>query len=255
MTNQSVEPRSLLLVALFLLLSFPTQAYADTITIGHGDQFTMTLNNSDTVKIEQTVLFTSNKTAKAYMEETMSIDGSLVGEPTIVADSSIENADVLWKSADNVTTFIIRVNVTLEPSKFKAVRLTYYLAGIVKHENDGTWLFNRVFNMTAESIAPPEIVVKVPKPSQWEDLKFQEIVPTPSSLIEEEGFYVMSWKSSAITFENTTETFVRLRYSLNFNPMKVILWLTPTIIGLISGFVIARLWDYRKQRHAHFTKR
>jgi len=142
---------------------------------------------------------------------------------------------------------IIHVNVTLQPSKFKAVRLTYYLTGIVQRQNDDTWLFNRVFNMTAGSIAPPEIVIKVPKPQLWDDLKFQEIVPTPSSLIEEEGFYVMSWKSSAIIFENTTETFVRLRYSLNFNPIKVVLWLTPSIFGFILGFISARLWEHKKQ--------
>jgi hypothetical protein len=200
-------------------------------------------------------------TVNAYMEETASFDGALVGEPTIVADSSIESAFVDWKSIENVTTMITRVNVTLQPSKFKAVRLTYYLTGIVQRQNDGTWLFNRAFNMTADSIAPPEIVIKVPKPLPWEELKLQEIVPTPSSLLEEGGFYVMSWKSSVITFENTTESLVRLRYSVNFNAGNILLWFAPPIFGFILGLLSRRLWKLGKQgvfwlrRHIYYRKR
>lgn len=258
---KSVKSKTLFFVVLLLVCLSPAESFADTITIVHGDQYVMTLTGSDIVKIEQTILFSSNKTANAYMEEIGSIDGALVGEPAIVADSSIESALVDWKSVENITTLIVRVNVTLQPSKFKAVRLTYSLAGVLQHQNDGTWLLNRVFNMTAGSVAPPEIVVKVPKPSQWEELKLQEIVPTPSSVIEEEGFYVMTWKSSAVTFENTTETFVRLRYSLSFSPMKVLVWFTPPIFGFLLGFITVRLWDKREEikswikKHKHVRMR
>jgi hypothetical protein len=206
-----------------------------------------TLENDGSVMVNQTILFTSNKTINGSMVENESIDGTLIGEPELIADSSIEHSEALWKSEEDVTTFIIIVNATFEPSKFKAVKLNYYLSGLLERENDGSWLFNRVFNMAADALAPPEIVVKVPKPSQFQDLRFLEIIPTPSVSLDETGYYVMSWTSSAVTFGNVTETLVRLRYSSSFSGLKVLLFFTPTLIGIIMGFILARLWDYRKK--------
>lgn len=226
----------------------------NSITVVHGDQIILTLQNSGLVKIDHTILFTSNKTITGVLIEKLSFEGTLIGEPTLIADSSIEHSEVLWKTEGGITKFNITVNATLEPQKFKAVRLGYTVSDLLKFDN-GSWFFNSVFTMSAGAIAPPEVVIKVPKPSQFEDLEFREIVPMPVVFLEEGPYYVLTWKSSSVTFGNVTETLVRLRYSSQFNLVKALLWLTPTLISISVGVVLTRLWDNRKRVSAGIKKR
>jgi len=226
----------------------------DSVTVVHGDQIILSLQNNGLVKIDHTILFTSDETITGVLIEKLSIEGTLIGEPTLIADSFIEHSEVSWKTEGGITKFNITVNATLEPQKFKAVRLGYVVRDLLKFDDD-SWFFNNVFTMSAGAIAPPEVVIKVPKPSQFEDLEFREIVPIPDVFLEEGQFYVLTWKSSAVTFGNVTETLVRLRYSSQFNLFKTLLWLTPTLISISVGVILTRLWDNRKRISAGIKSR
>jgi len=225
-----------------------------SVTVVHGDQIILILHNNGLAEIDHTILFTSNKTISGVLIEKQSFDGTLIGEPILIADSSIEHSEVSWKTEGGITKFNITVNATLEPQKFKAVRLSYTLRDLLKFDNN-SWFFNRVFTMSADAIAPPEVVIKVPKPSQFEDLEFHEIVPFPAVFLEEGPYYVLTWKSSTATFGNVTETLVRLRYSSQFNFVKTFLWLTPTLVSISVGVILTRLWDNRSRLLRWIQKR
>lgn len=235
----------LILIICCVLLSIIKPATAENgVTVVHGNQFILTLEDDGLVRVDHTILFTSNRTIKGVFIEHHSMDGTLIGEPTLVADSTIEHSEVLWKVEDEITRFTIIINATLEPNKMKAVRLSFTIKGLLELINDSQF-FNRLFSLTSDAIAPPEVVVKVPKPSQFKELVFHEIIPTPEVFLEEGSFYLLTWKSSAFTFGNTTKTLVRLRYSSYTNYGKIITWIVPPFLGIIGGFLLTRLWDNR----------
>lgn len=242
-----------LLFILSLALVSTSRVIADTVTLAHGDQIVFTLENDGSAIVNETILFTSNKTVTGTYVESGSVDGTLIGDPQLIADPPLENSYVLYKSEANVTTLIINVSGTVEANTFEAVELNYRINGLLQHENDGSWLFQQVFTMSADALAPPEIVVKVPIPSQFDDLTFEEIIPTPSVNLVEGSYYVLSWTSSAVTFGNATETLVRIHYSSNFDLFKSMLWILPTIIGIICGFLLARGWDYKARIRKKFS--
>lgn len=112
---------------------------------------------------------------------------------------------------------------------------------------DGSWFLGKVFVMRSDVIASPEVIVKVPKPSQFEDFIFQEIIPAPEVFLEEGSYYVLTWKSSVFTVGNITETLIRVRYSSDFSYIKFAVGLVPTFTGVVCGFLLVTklVFQYR----------
>lgn len=209
----------------------------DLIIVGHGDQFVLTLRNNELVDIDHTILLTSNKTIEGTYNEIQSIDGRLEGEPTYVMDSDIDSCEVLWKVEDGLTKFNITIKATVEPLKFKSVTISYTLNGSLNYKN-GSWHFRKVFSSTAGALAPPEIVVKVPKPSEFDDLSFEEIIPIPHVFLEEGPHYILVWKSEVFLVGNTSATLVRLKYSATKNWHRILVRFAPPIITFVAGLIV-----------------
>lgn len=240
------------MLALFFLFSTvgitPSKA-DDVISVGHGDHIVVTLRNDGLIDIDYTILMTSNKTVKGTFNLIQSLDGVLVGEPNITADSRIESCELLWKVEGEVTVFNVTIKTDVEPFKFRDVTISYTLNGSLKFQ-DGSWYFERVFSSTAGSLAPPEIVVKVPKPSEFDDLSFEEMIPIPHVFLEEGLCYTLVWKSEAFLVGNTSVTLVRLKYSVRTNWLRIVYRYGPPMgFTFALGYVIKPIWElFMKKR-------
>lgn len=237
-------------ILLFLCLTVgikPLRA-DDLIIVGHGDQFVLTLKNDGLVDINHTILLTSNKTIEGTYNEIHSIDGTLVGEPTAVRDSDIDSCEVLWRVADGITKFNITIKATVEPLKFKSVTISYTLDDLLNFRN-GSWYFRKVFSSTAGALAPPEIVVKVPRPSEFDDLSFEEMIPIPHVFLEEGPHYILVWKSEVFVVGNTSATLVRLKYSFSTNWLRIVYrYGPPMAFTLIIGYAVRPAWSWIKKK-------
>jgi len=238
-----------LMLALLLAFSIGTIAVSkadDTISVGHGEQIVLTLRNDGLIGIDQTILMTSSKTVEGTFMMNMSLDGILVGEPEITVEAPVESGEVLWKVENNVTLLNVTIKTKVDPFKFRFATLRYVLNGSLAWDGRA-WHFQRIFSSTAGSLAPPWIVVKVPKPSEFEDLSFEEMMPVPNVFLEEGSYYTLVWKSEAFLVENTSVTLVRLAYSSVMNWPRVFYRFGPPIITFLAGLAIKPAWTWVKK--------
>jgi len=222
----------------------------DAVSVGHGDQFVVTLRDDRAcplVDIDHTVLLTSNRTISGVFNMEVSVEGTLVGEPDFVVDSDIDNSELLWKVEDGITKFNVTIETVVKPLKFKGMRLSYTLNGSLKFQN-GSWIYRAVFSSTAGYLAPPEIVVKVPKPSEFQDLSFEEIIPIPHVFLEEGLYYTLVWKSEVYMVGNTSATLVRLKYSATTNWLRIVYRFGPPVITFFAGIAVRPAWKWFKEK-------
>ena len=217
----------------------------DVITVAHGDQIVVTLRNDELVDIDHTVLLTSDSTVEGVFTLVMSLDGRVVEGPRI-AHSDIENvalSSVIQYPHLNISKFNVTIRTTVEPFKFKGVTISCTVAGRLTFSNN-IWDFRSVFSSTAGALAPPEIVVKVPKPSEFSDLSFIQILPTPGVFLEEGTCYTLVWKSEAFMVGNTSATLVRLKYSTTTNWFRAISRFGPPVVTFVLGLAIRPIWNW-----------
>ena len=240
----------LALVLFFLCLATevkPSRA-DETITVAHGDQIVLTLRKDGLIDVQHTILLTSNKTVSGVFNVNQSIEGALVGEPTFIADSDIHRCEILWQVEDGNTKFYITIDTTVKPFKFKGVTICYSLNDPSCDEHNGSWYFRRVFSSSSGALAPPEIVVKVPKPDEFDDLSFDEVIPVPHVFMEEGPCYTLIWKSEAFIVGNTSVTLVRLKYSKTTNWARICNRFVPPAITFVAGVLIKIGWDLYRER-------
>ena len=172
----------------------------------------------------------------------------------------IREPDILYKSENGITTIIANFSVALAPLKFVKLELFYKLSDMLKNEN-GTWHLRYTFN--TDAVSPPEIVVKVPKPSQFNKLIVENTIPSPTVFIEESHYYSLVYKVPLFKFGNTSTTSIDISYHSILDTDAIFWWLILTVLGIVlgilAGFVLAysgrqirRKLGFEKKRESHF---
>jgi hypothetical protein len=219
------------------------------ILIAYGDHFELVCEDNGLISVTHIVLETANITQNVTSTSTYSIKGTLVGEVRSEYDPEIREPDILYKSENGVTTIFVNFSVTLMPLKFVKLKLFYKLSDILKNEN-GTWHLRYTFN--TDAISPPEIVVKIPKPSQFNKLIVENTVPSPQVFIEESHYYSLVYKAPLFKFGNTSSTSLDISYKneLDFDAIKwwVLLQIFGWTIAFPLGFFAERIWRIRLSR-------
>ena len=216
------------------------------ILIAYGDHIELVCEDSGLISVTHTVLETANITQNVTSASTYSIKGTLAGIVRSEYDPEIREPDILYKSENGITTIIVNFSVTLAPLKFVKLKLFYKLSDMLKNEN-GTWHLRYTFNTDATS--PPEIVVKVPKPSQFNKLIVENTVPSPNVFIEESHYYSLVYKTPLFKFGNTSATSVDISYRSEFDFDAIKWWVLLQILGWAIafplGFFVERIWRFR----------
>jgi len=226
------------------------------ILIAYGDHIELVCEDNGQISVTHTILETANITQNVTSTSTYSIKGTLVGEVRSEYDPEIREPDILYKSENGITTIIANFSVTLAPLKFVKLKLFYELSGMLKNEN-GTWHLRYTFN--TDAISPPEIVVKVPKPSQFNKLIVENTVPSPNVFIEESHYYSLVYKVPLFKFGNTSTTSIDISYHTALDTDAIFWWVVLTIISFVIGIALTLFgkqikgkFGFRKKREPYF---
>jgi hypothetical protein len=216
------------------------------ILIAYGDHIELVCEDNGLISVTHTILETANVTQNVTSASTYSIKGTLVGTVKGEYDPEIREPDILYKSENGITTIIVNFSVTLAPLKFVKLKLSYELSDMLKYENE-TWHLRYTFNSDATS--PPEIVVKVPKPSQFDKLVVENTVPSPNVLMEESHYYSLVYKTPLFKFGNTSATSIDITYRSEFDFDAFKWWILLQVLGWAIafplGFSLERIWRLR----------
>jgi len=219
------------------------------VLIAYGDHFELTCEDNGLISVTHTILETANITQNVTSTSTYSIEGTLDGEVRSEYDPEIQEPDIFYKSENGVTTIVVNFSVTLKPLKFAKLKLFYKLSSILKNEN-GTWHLRYTFN--SDAISPPEIIVKIPKPSPFRKLILKNTVPAPSMFIEESHYYCLVYRTPLFTFGNTSSTSLDISYTNEWDFDAIIWWVVLQISGWIVvsiiGSFVKKKWRIRQSR-------
>lgn len=248
--------RNFFSVCIFLTVTialFHSTNAQEGILIAYGDHIELVCEESGLVSVTHTILETANTTQNVTSVSTYSIKGTLVGEVRSEYDPEIREPDILYKSENGITTIIANFSVSLAPLKFVKLELFYKLSDMLKNEN-GTWHLRYTFN--TDAISPPEIVVKIPKPSQFNKLIVENTVPSPNVFIEESHFYSFVYKVPLFKFGNTSTTSIDISYRTALDPDAIFWFLILSIASFGLGVVLTSFGKQikgrlglRKKRH------
>jgi len=226
------------------------------ILIAHGDHIELVCEDDGLISVTHTILEAANITQNVTSAATYSIQGTLVGEVRSEYDPEIREPDILYRSENGITTITANFSATLAPLKFVKLKLFYKLSDLLKNEN-GTWHLRCTFNGDATS--PPEIVVKIPKPSQFKKLIVENTVPSPNVFIEESHYYSLVYKVPLFRFGNTGSTSIDISYHTVWDIDAIFWWLILTIVSIVIGVVLAHFGKQikgklglRKKQEPHF---
>jgi hypothetical protein len=87
-----------------------------------------------------------------------------------------------------------------------------------------------------------EVVVKIPKPDfPWDEIKTENVVPSPQVFLEESGYYVMVWKSPLFSTEEGQTLYIELSYrtvpDTNYWTVLLATSIIASVIGAILGYL------------------
>jgi len=228
------------IVMMMITLGIPRTFSQDGIQIAYGDHFEMTCRNDGFVDFYQVILATANITQNVTFEATYSLDGNLVGDMSYEYSPEIVDHEVISNSLNGISVIDVSYNATLKPLKFTNLKLNYIVDGLLKKDENNAWHFKHSFN--SDSKGSLEVLLKIPKPSQFEKLILKDTIPAPHVFVEESHYYVLVWKSPLFTFNNVSSTYIDVSYEIVWNPEAFNLWLILQIavffIGLVLGFFI-----------------
>jgi len=233
MRARTIAPIAISIIVVFALI--PTSYSENGILIAYGDHIELVCEDNGLIAVCHTILETANITENVTSTSTYSIKGTLAGEVTFEYDPEIRKPDVLYKSENGITTIFVNFTVTLTPLRFAKLKLLYKLQDMLKNEN-GTWHLRYSFN--TDAISPPEIVVKIPKPSTFRKLIVENTVPSPHVFIEESRYYAFVYKSPLFKFGNTSTTSIDISYKTEWDFDAIFWWVILTISSVVMGVIL-----------------
>lgn len=235
-----------IVIPIIVMFAFIPTSHSDNgILIAYGDHIEMICEDDGLIAVCHTILETANITENVTSTSTYSIDGTLVGEVTFEYDPEIREPDVLYKSENGITTIFVNFTVTLTPLKFAKLKLLYRLKDMLKNEN-GTWYLRYSFN--TDAISPPEIVVKIPKPSTFRKLIVENTVPAPHVFIEENHYYALVYKSPLFKFGNTSTTSIDISYKTVWDFDAIFWYVILLVLSIMLSGVLGHFGKQIKDR-------
>lgn len=224
-------------VILVLFAAIPISLCDEGILIAHGDHIELTCEDDGSLSVAHTILETANVTKNVSSVATYSIEGTLNGNVTFENNPEIREPIISSETKDGITNIFINFSATLAPLKFTKFKLFYSLKGLLKNEN-GTWHLKVSFN--TEAAAPPEIVVKIPKPSTFRKLVVKNTVPSPNVFTEESNYYSLVYKEPLFEFGNIGTTSIDISYDIVWDSDAIFWWgilsIATIAIGAILGY-------------------
>lgn len=241
--------KNFLSICIFMIITVALVSFTSAqegILIAYGDHIELVCGDDGLISVTHTVLETANITKNITSTSIYSIKGTLVGEIRNESDPEIRELRIRGESDNGVTIITANFSVTLAPLKFVKLKLFYKLSDMLKNEN-GTWHLRYTFN--TDAVSPPEIVVKVPKPSQFNKLIVENTVPSPNVFIEESHYYSLVYKTPLFKFGNTSTTSIDISYRNELDHDAIKWWVLLQIFGWIIafplGFFAERIWKLR----------
>ena len=205
------------------------------LLLAHGDHFEIICRNDGLVDFHHIVLLTANITANVTAQPTYSFEGEIIGQVSYACDPEVHEHKVLYSSENGRSIIEASFSATLKPLKFTRIKLYYTVKGLLNEVN-GTWYFR--YRINTESASPPEIVLKIPKPSMFHKLIIDSAVPSPQVFIEESHYYDLIWKSPLFIFGNTSTTYIDVSYRIVWDWESFIYWFLLTVGSGFIGFII-----------------
>lgn len=222
------------------MLSQLSPSFGDSIVLPHGDHIEMTCENDGTLSVVHTILETASATKNVTTSATYSFAGTLIGNITFENNSDIINPNITYETENGSTSIFANFTATLTPQKFIEFTMLYKINGLIDNEN-GTLHFRTTIN-TAPT-APPEIVVKIPKPSIFQKLVVYNTVPAPQVFVDEGGYYDLIYKSPLFTFENASTTLIDIKYETVWDIAAIFSWIVLAVASTVIGVFIGVVFD------------
>jgi len=220
-------------IVIFSLI--PSSFSENGVGIAYGDHIEMVCQDNGLVVVHHTLIETANVTENVTSTSIYSFKGTLEGEVKAELDPEILTYDILYKSDNGITTLIVNFTATLTPLKFVKLKLLYTMKDIIINEN-GTWHFRYTFNTAA--VSPPEIVVKIPKPSTFRKLVIESTIPSPKLYSEESSYFGLAYSQPLFTFGKTSSTSIDITYTTLWDFDAIFWWGILTISSITIGFVL-----------------
>lgn len=120
------------------------------------------------------------------------------------------------------------------------MKLRYSVEGLLRKDDRGFFRFKNTIRVDSGSL---EVLLKIPKPSQFHRLEMEHAIPVPQMFTEESHYYVLAWDTPTLVSQDVSIMDIDISYRTVWDLESIWTWLLLLFAGAFAGWVLKRILE------------